>query len=98
MSTNNFVYPHPINVFIIKQLGITVDDFCDIHGYSQSTVATWVSRERKVELLPASFIYAMSLSASKSMDQVYESLIDLQVAYDKYIEENKRTKMNLEDD
>ncbi|EQV44122.1 hypothetical protein EFZG_03991, partial [Enterococcus faecium TC 6] len=29
MSINTFVYSHPINVYIIKYLGITVDQFCE---------------------------------------------------------------------
>lgn len=97
MTANNLVYPHPINVYIIKHLGITVDQFCDLYGYSQSTVATWVSRERKIELLPVSFIYDLSLSASKNMDFVYKELLDLQRSYFRYVEMNKRTKMNLEE-
>ncbi len=38
MSINTFVYPYPINVFIISQLGLTVEQFCELHGYKQSTV------------------------------------------------------------
>ncbi|MGG5325769.1 replication control protein PrgN, partial [Enterococcus pernyi] len=40
MSINTFVYSHPINVFIIKYLGVTVDQFCESYGYSQATVAS----------------------------------------------------------
>lgn len=97
MSTNYLVYPHPINVFVFKFVGTTVEQFCDSYGYSQSTVATWVTRERKVELLPSHFVNALSLASSKSMDEVYVILLDLQEEYMNHIEENKRTKKELEE-
>ncbi|HFM8235772.1 TPA: type III secretion system protein PrgN, partial [Enterococcus faecium] len=31
MSINTFVYSHPINVYIIKNLGITVEQFCELY-------------------------------------------------------------------
>ena len=49
MSINTFVYPYPINVFIISRLGMTVEQFCELHGYKQSTVASWVTRNRTVK-------------------------------------------------
>ncbi|MFV0558367.1 MAG: type III secretion system protein PrgN [Enterococcus sp.] len=92
MTTNTFVYPHPINIYIISDLGMTVEQFCEIHLYAQSTVATWISRERKVEKLPAAFIYSLALSSSKSMDEVYERLLKLQEEYLKWNEKKKAKK------
>lgn len=71
MPRKTFVYPHPINTYIIKQLGITVEEFCELHNLSQGTISSWITRNKKIDTLPVSFIYSLSLSASKSMDQVY---------------------------
>ncbi|MDV7787704.1 type III secretion system protein PrgN, partial [Enterococcus gallinarum] len=30
MQQNPFVYPYPINVFIISRLGMTVEQFCEL--------------------------------------------------------------------
>ncbi len=59
MSINTFVYPYPINVFIISRLGLTVEQFCELHGYKQSTVASWVTRNRAVKTLPCDFYIAL---------------------------------------
>lgn len=68
MARNTFVYPHPLNVYIIKQLGITVEEFCELHAFSQGTVSSWITRNKKIETLPVSFIHSLCLSASKPMD------------------------------
>ncbi|MEB8419048.1 type III secretion system protein PrgN [Enterococcus casseliflavus] len=81
MYVDTFVYPYPVNVFIIQQLGITVEQFCELHGFNQGTVASWVTRERSVETLPASFIYSLSLASSRSMGEIYEELLKLQDDY-----------------
>ena len=96
MSTNTFVYPYPINVFIIKELGITVEQFCEMYGYPQSTVATWIYRERLVENLPANFIYSLSLATSKDMNYVYIKLLKLQDEYIVHKKRHKRTKKDIE--
>ena len=78
MSINTFVYPYPINVFIISRLGMTVEQFCELHGYKQSTVASWVTRNRAVKTLPCDFLYCLSLSSGWSMDDVYRHLLVLE--------------------
>jgi len=95
MTTNKFVYPHPINTYIIKNLNLTVQEFCEQFEYPQSTVATWVSRERRVESLPVGFIYALSLASSKTMDWVFSELLLFQEEYDKHTIQNKRTKKHI---
>lgn len=95
MANNNFVYPHPINVFIIGQLGITVDQFCDMHGHKQPTVASWITRNRRVDSLPVNFIYSLSLSSGKSMDTVYDELLLLESEYESHLEKNSRTKLEI---
>ncbi|MBO1087217.1 type III secretion system protein PrgN [Enterococcus mundtii] len=95
MSTNTFVYPHPINTFIIGRLGLTVNEFCELHGFPQSTVATWISREKHVSYFPVYFIHALSLSTSKSMDWVYSELLLLQDEYDRHKEKFNRTKKHI---
>ena len=68
MSINTFVYPYPINVFIISRLGMTVEQFCELHGYKQSTVASWVTRNRTVKTLPCDFcIVLVFLQAGRWM-------------------------------
>lgn len=84
MSINTFVYSHPINVYIIKYLGITVEQFCESYGYSQGTVASWITRQRRIKSLPASFIYDLSLAASLNMSDIYEKLLILENEYDQF--------------
>jgi hypothetical protein len=94
MPRKTFVYPHPINAYIIKQLGITVEEFCELHAFSQGTVSSWITRQKKIETLPISFIYSLSLSASQTMDQVYSDLLKLQDDYLLHLERHRRTKKN----
>jgi hypothetical protein len=95
MPRKTFVYPHPINAYIIKQLGITVEEFCELHTFfSQGTVSSWITRKKKIETLPISFIYFFSLSASQTMDQVYSDLLKLQDDYLLHLERHRRTKKN----
>jgi hypothetical protein len=97
MPRKTFVYPHPINAYIIKQLGITVEEFCELHAFSQGTVSSWITRNKKKlkHYLPVSFIYSLSLSASKTMDQVYSELLKLQDEYLLHLEHHRRTKKLL---
>ncbi|MDT2297838.1 type III secretion system protein PrgN [Enterococcus faecium] len=90
MAINTFVYPHPINVFIIGQLGMSVEEFCELHNYKQGTVASWVTRNRTVRTVPCDFLYCLSLSASKSMDCVYEELLVLEENFLKSLSPKKR--------
>lgn len=78
MSINTFVYSHPINVYIIKNLGITVEQFCELYAYPQGTVASWITRQRRIKSLPASFVYDLSLASSLNMSDVYEKLLSLE--------------------
>ncbi|MBO0431303.1 type III secretion system protein PrgN [Enterococcus sp. DIV0660C] len=90
MSRNTFVYSHPINVFIIKYLGVTVDQFCESYGYSQGTVASWITRNRRVESLPVGFIYDLGLAASLNMSNLYEKLLILENEYDQFTSNQQR--------
>jgi len=92
MSKNNFVYPHPINTFIIKQLGIPVEEFCELHSIPQGTISSWISRNKKIDTLPIHFLYALSLTAGKSMDTVYSDLLTLQDDYLLHLKKYRRTK------
>ncbi|EPI33250.1 hypothetical protein D351_00746, partial [Enterococcus faecalis WKS-26-18-2] len=49
-------------------------------------------RNKKIETLPISFIYSLSLSASKTMDQVYSDLLKLQDDYLLHLKRYRRTK------
>ena len=33
MSLKNYVYSHPVNVFIIGRLGLSVEVFCELYGF-----------------------------------------------------------------
>ncbi|MGM0209193.1 hypothetical protein IGI96_003717 [Enterococcus sp. DIV0421] len=90
MSVNTFVYPYPVSVFVIRQLGITVEEFCELHNYKQSTVATWSYRNRPVGLLPCDFLYCLSLSSGWSMDKVYEQLLFLEEEFQKSMMPKKK--------
>lgn len=96
MSINTFVYSHAINAYVIGELGMTVDQFCEMYNFVQSTVATWVRRERSVEDLPASFIYSLSLAAGTDMGVVYDHLLKLQDDYVQFVKRNKRVKKELD--
>ncbi len=97
MPRKTFVYPHPINTYVIKQLGITVEEFCELHDLSQGTISSWITRNKKIETLPVSFIYSLSLSASKSMDQVYLDLLKLQGDYLLHLKRHRRTKKIIDE-
>lgn len=92
MSVNTFVYPYPVSVFIIKQLGMSVEEFCELHDYKQSTVATWSYRNRPVGLLSCDFLYCLSLSAGWSMDRVYRELLVLEEVYQESLDPKKEKK------
>lgn len=92
MSINKFVYSHPINVYIIKYLGITVDQFCELYDYPQGTVASWITRQRRIKTLPASFIYDLSLASSTNMSDVYEKLLLLENEYEQFNSKQKDRK------
>lgn len=81
-----YVYSHAVNVYILRYLGLPVEQFCELYGFNQGTVASWVTRERSVETLPVSFVYALSLASSRSMDAVYGELLKLQEDYLRYRE------------
>lgn len=92
MSVNTFVYPYPVTVFIIQQLGMSVEEFCELHNYKQSTVATWSYRNRPVSLLPCDFLYCLSLASGKSMDMVYKELFVLEEVYLESLNPKKEKK------
>ncbi|EMG1559045.1 type III secretion system protein PrgN, partial [Enterococcus faecalis] len=46
---------------------------------------------------PVSFIYSLSLSASKTMDQVYSELLKLQDEYLLHLEHHRRTKKIIDE-
>ncbi|EOH8798517.1 type III secretion system protein PrgN [Enterococcus hirae] len=96
MSINTFIYSHPINVYIIKYLGITVEQFCELYAYPQGTVASWITRQRRIKSLPASFIYDLSLASSMNMTDVYEKLLVLENVYDQFTsKQNKKEKKHI---
>lgn len=36
MLIKNYVYSHPVNVFIIGRLGLSVELFCELYGFKGS--------------------------------------------------------------
>lgn len=84
MRMKNYVYSHAINAFIIGYLRLSVEVFCELYGFKQGTLSSWVTREREVGDLPVSFIYALSLSAGETMDQVYDRLCTYEEEYKNY--------------
>lgn len=92
MSVNTYVYPHPVSVFVIRRLGMTIDEFCELHSYKQSTVASWVTRSRTVKTLPCDFLYCLSLSSGNSMDKVYQELLLLEDDFLRSIHPKRKKK------
>lgn len=74
-----------------------MEEFCELHDLSQVTISSWITRNKKIETLPVSFIYSLSLSASKSMDQVYLDLLKLQDDYLLHLERHRRTKKIIDE-
>lgn len=67
-----------------------VEQFCELHGYKQSTVASWVTRNRAVKTLPCDFLYCLSLSSGWSMDGVYRHLLVLEEKFLKSMDPKKK--------
>lgn len=67
-----------------------MDQFCESYGYSQGTVASWITRNRRVESLPVGFIYDLGLAASLNMSDVYEKLLILENEYDRFTSNQQR--------
>jgi hypothetical protein len=84
------VYPHPINVFIIGRLGLSVEEFCELHGYKQGTVSSWVSRNRSIKAIPCDFLYCLSLSVSLDMDTVYQDLLELEKNFQRSLDPKRK--------
>ncbi|EKA15954.1 putative PrgN protein [Enterococcus sp. GMD1E] len=95
MKLNTYVYPHPVNYYIIERLGMTVEQFAELHNMKQPTIASWVTREKSVESLPAAFIYSLSLSSGKNMSEVYNDLLDIQTQKWHSIQGKHRKKERL---
>lgn len=94
-----YVYSHPINVFIIGKLGLSVEVFCELYGFKQGTLSSWITREREVADLPISFLYALSLASVGNMNEVYDCLCEYEKEYKEYLKISapKRNKKYIED-
>lgn len=99
MRIKNYVYSHAINAFIIGHLGMSVEVFCELYDFKQGTLSSWVTREREVADLPVSFLYALSLAAGETMDQVYERLCVYEQEYKKFkaLNYSKKKKKFIEE-
>lgn len=99
MRIKNYVYSHAINAFIIGHLGMSVEVFCELYNFKQGTLSSWVTRERVVADLPVSFLYALSLAAGETMDQVYDRLCLYEKEYTRFKKFNhfKKKKKFIED-
>ncbi|GCF94889.1 hypothetical protein NRIC_27800 [Enterococcus florum] len=78
---------HPIKMYIRRDLGITVEQFGKLAGIPQSTLATWIKRNRRVEKLPINFYSALAIVGRKKIEVVYADLLSWQQKYDQYIQE-----------
>ncbi|MEE3553442.1 type III secretion system protein PrgN, partial [Pseudomonas aeruginosa] len=72
MSLKNYVYSHPVNVFIIGRLGLSVEVFCELYDFKQGTLSSCVTREKTFASLPMEFLHALSLASGEATDQVYD--------------------------
>lgn len=64
--------------------------------WTVDTFASWVTREKSVESLPAAFIYSLSLSSGKNMSEVYNDLLDIQTQKWHSIQGKHRKKERLD--
>ncbi|HBL1871896.1 TPA: type III secretion system protein PrgN, partial [Enterococcus faecium] len=60
------------------------------YAYPQGTVASWITRQRRIKSLPASFVYDLSLASSMNMTDVYEKLLILENEYDQFNSNQQR--------
>ncbi|GMS53824.1 hypothetical protein [Enterococcus raffinosus] len=79
---------HPIKMYIRRDLGITVEQFGKLAGIPQSTLATWIKRERRVEKLPIDFYSALATVRQQKIEVVYGELLKWQQSYDRYKQES----------
>ncbi|HAP7128125.1 TPA: type III secretion system protein PrgN, partial [Enterococcus faecium] len=61
-----------------------------LYAYPQGTVASWITRQRRIKSLPASFVYDLSLASSMNMTDVYEKLLILENEYDQFNSNQQR--------
>lgn len=78
---------HPIKMYIRRDLGITVEQFGKVAGIPQSTLATWIKRERRVEKLPIDFYSSLATVSEKKIEEVYREMLQWQQSYDRYKQE-----------
>ena len=76
-----YVYPHPINVFLIGDLDISIVRFCELTGFKQSTLSSWISRNRAVGHLPVDFLLALQLVSNMSMEEIIDRLLNIEAKY-----------------
>lgn len=86
---------HPIKMYIRRDLGITVEQFGKIAGIPQSTLATWIKRERRVEKLPIDFYSALATVRQQTIEIVYRELLEWQQRYDRYKQASLATEAPL---
>lgn len=79
---------HPIKMYIKKDLAMTVEQFGQVAAIPQSTLATWIRRERPVEKLPIEFYAALAKTSNRSIDAVYNDLLRWQQRYMRYKQES----------
>lgn len=72
---------HPILVFLKKDLKMNLSDFSAVSGIPQSTISTWMQRERELTSLPIYFYVALSGVSNLKLDEVYNALIRLESEY-----------------
>ena len=76
-----YVYPHPINVFLIGDLDMSIVRFCELTGFKQSTLSSWISRNRPVGQLPVDFILALHLVSNQSLENIINRLLQIEAQY-----------------
>lgn len=79
---------HPIKMYIRRDLGITVEQFGQLAGIPQSTLATWIKRDRRVEKLSIDFYSALATVRQQKIETVYGELLEWQQRYDRYKQES----------
>lgn len=72
---------HPIFTFLRDELKMNLSEFSVVTGIPQSTVSTWIERERTIETLPMYFFVGLANLGNLSLDQVYNALIVLESEY-----------------
>ena len=98
MPRKIFVYPHPINTYIIKQLGITVENFVNYMLLLKELSLLRLLATKKLKHFLFHLFILFTLSATKLWIRYIQTFLKLQDDYLLHLERYRRTKKIIDDE